>query len=301
MGCDGGTIPRRDELVKTKKKPEQKDKNSERLYRWQHCAVSQAPLQTPVVACELGRMYNKEEVLTRLLDRTAEPAMAHIRGLKDVKELGLTPNPADEPSGPLTGDAAPEQLTAKHVCPVTGLEMNGRHRFSFVWTCGCVLSERALREVPSETCHRCGAPFQEGNVVTLNPPEDELEAVKTAMNARRAAAKAAKKAKKEGKRAAEGEEESQGTSGSKARKAAKHSDGAAGTSSESASNRPGLRVNGMASAVLRDKAFDKVRSSGFSVASDPQASEAYKSLFDTHKTALKKPSAHWVTCNPQYF
>lgn len=23
MGCDGGTIPRRDELVKTKKKPEQ--------------------------------------------------------------------------------------------------------------------------------------------------------------------------------------------------------------------------------------------------------------------------------------
>ncbi|MPC07541.1 replication termination factor 2-like [Portunus trituberculatus] len=298
MGCDGGTIPRRDELVKTKKKPEQKDKNSERLYRWQHCAVSQAPLQPPVVACELGRMYNKEEVLTRLLDRSAEPAMAHIRGLKDVKELGLTPNPSQVPAGPLTGDAAPEQLTAEHVCPVTGLEMNGRHRFSFVWTCGCVLSERALREVPTETCHRCGAPFQEKDVVTLNPPEEELEAVKAAMNARRAAAKAAKKAKKEGKRAAD-EEESQGTSGSKSKKAAKHSEGAAGTSGESSSSR--LRVNGMASAVLRDKAFDKVRSAGFSVASDPKASEAYKSLFDTHKTALKKPSAHWVTCNPQYF
>ncbi|KAK8399359.1 hypothetical protein O3P69_003461 [Scylla paramamosain] len=179
-----------------------------------------------------------------------------------------------------------------------GLEMNGRHRFAFVWTCGCVLSERALREVPTETCHRCGAPFQEKDVVTLNPPEDELEAVKAAMNARRAAAKAAKKAKKEGKRAAD-EEEPQGTSGSKPKKTAKHSEGAAGISGESSSSR--LRVNGMASAVLRDKAFDKVRSAGFSVASDPKASEAYKSLFDTHKTALKKPSAHWVTCNPQYF
>ena len=202
----------------------QKDKNSERLYRWQHCAVSQAPLRHPVVACELGRMYNKEEVLTRLLDRSAESSMAHIRGLKDVKELGLTPNPIPEPAGPLTGDAAPEQLSAEHVCPVSGLEMNGRHRFSFVWTCGCVVSERALREVPTVICHRCGAPFKEEDVVTLNPPEDEVEGVKAAMNARRAAAKAAKKAKKQGKRAAE-EEESQGTTGSKAKKAAKHSDG----------------------------------------------------------------------------
>lgn len=62
-----------------------------------------------------------------------------------------------------------------------------------------------------------------------------------------------------------------------------------------------VRVNGLASAVLRDKDFEKVRSNGFSVASDPKASEVYKSLFDTHKTAQKKQSAHWVTCNPQYF
>ncbi|KAG0715351.1 Protein RTF2 [Chionoecetes opilio] len=300
MGCDGGTIPRRDELVKTKKKPEQKDKNSERLYRWQHCAVSQAPLQHPIVACELGRMYNKEEVLSRLLDRSTEPGMAHIKGLKDIKELGLTPNAAHEPGRSLTADVAPEQLTAEHGCPITGLEMNGHHRFSFVWTCGCVVSERALREVPTVTCHRCGVPYQEVDVVPLNPPEDELEGVKAAMNARRAAAKAAKKAKKEGKRTAE-EDESQGASGSKGKKSAKHSDGAAGTSGDSSSSRAGQRVRGMASAVLRDKAFDKVRSAGFSVASDPQASEAYKSLFDTHKTAVKNPRAHWVTCNPQYF
>ncbi len=33
MGCDGGTIPKRDELVKTKKKPEQvKDQINKIIY-----------------------------------------------------------------------------------------------------------------------------------------------------------------------------------------------------------------------------------------------------------------------------
>ena len=41
MGCDGGTIPKRDELVRQKKKKEQKDPDSERLYLWGHCSVSQ--------------------------------------------------------------------------------------------------------------------------------------------------------------------------------------------------------------------------------------------------------------------
>jgi hypothetical protein len=35
MGCDGGTIPKRDELVKTKKKPEQvrKDTNPSQNFK----------------------------------------------------------------------------------------------------------------------------------------------------------------------------------------------------------------------------------------------------------------------------
>ena len=28
------------------------------------------------------------------------------------------------------------------------------HRFTFIRTCGCVLSEKALKEVPSENCHK---------------------------------------------------------------------------------------------------------------------------------------------------
>lgn len=50
------------------------------------------------------------------------------------------------------------------------------------------------------------------------------------------------------------------------------------------------------SSVLTDKA-----SKEYSVAKDPNASEAYKSLFTTHKTAQNKPTAHWVTFNPCYY
>ena len=34
---------------------------------------------------------------------------------------------------------------------------------------------------------------------------------------------------------------------------------------------------------------------------DPQATEVFKSLFNTHKTAKQQQQAHWVTYNPQYF
>lgn len=299
MGCDGGTIPRRDELVKTKKKPEQKDKNSERLYRWRHCSISQTPLKTPVVACELGRMYNKEVVLTRLLDRSSEPGMSHIRGLKDIKELNLTSNPGYRHEGANKGDAYTDHQAAEYICPVTSLEMNGKYPFSFVWTCGCVVSERALKEVKSEVCHKCGQPYQEEDVIPLNPSVDEQDAVKAHMISRRAKAKVAKKAKKIEKRAIkEEDDDAPTTSTSKGKKVAKLSDGASSSSDISKSS---LRVQGMASAVLRDKDFEKIRSAGFSVASDPKASEVFKSLFDTHKTAQRKQSAHWVTCNPQYF
>ena len=46
MGCDGGTIPTRDELVKLKKKPEQKDADAVRLLKWAHCALSQQVSQS---------------------------------------------------------------------------------------------------------------------------------------------------------------------------------------------------------------------------------------------------------------
>ena len=56
MGCDGGTIPRRCELVREKKKPEKKNKDQDMIGKWQHCALSGQPLVQPIMACGLGRL-----------------------------------------------------------------------------------------------------------------------------------------------------------------------------------------------------------------------------------------------------
>lgn len=81
----------------------------------------------------LSSFYNKESVLEVLLDKPkfeSVAKLAHIKGMKDVKELKLTDNPAfDRTDGKMdTSDSA------LYVCPVTGLEMNGKHRYLYTYT-----------------------------------------------------------------------------------------------------------------------------------------------------------------------
>lgn len=149
MGCDGGTIPRRDELVRVAKKPEQKDKESELAYRWRHCAITQQPLQEPIVACGLGRLYSKQNVIERLLEKDTMPESArHIRSLRDVRTLTMSRNPAYDRDGN-QADGGLDVRSAPFICKLIGLEMTGKYRFVALWSCGCVYSERALKEIIS--------------------------------------------------------------------------------------------------------------------------------------------------------
>lgn len=149
MGCDGGTIPRRDELVRVAKKPEQKDKESELAYRWRHCAITQQPLQEPIVMCGLGRLYSKQNVIEHLLEKDKMPDSAkHIRSLRDVKTLLMSRNPNYNTDANQT-DGGLDVRSAPFICKLIGLEMTGKFRFVALWTCGCVFSERALKEIRS--------------------------------------------------------------------------------------------------------------------------------------------------------
>lgn len=51
------------------------------------------------------------------------------------------------------------QCVAPYICPVTDTEMNGHCKFGFTWKCGCVVSEKAINEVVSDVCHKCGESF----------------------------------------------------------------------------------------------------------------------------------------------
>jgi len=205
MGCDGGTIPTRDELVKLKKKPEQKDKDGHRLFKWQHCALTQEALNKPIVACEMGKLYNKESVIELLLtkDRSEAPKWSeHLKQLKDVIELELTPNPAYTDRNrrqDAVGDGMyVDALMAPWICPVTGLEMNGRFKFVFSFSTGRIVAERALkvlRQDPAESGN-----YKEDDTIVMNPEEAELDMMNTMMIARRARVKAAKKAAKAAKK-----------------------------------------------------------------------------------------------------
>lgn len=48
-----------------------------------------------------------------------------------------------------------------------------------------------------------------------------------------------------------------------------------------------------------DPAYKKSKES-YSVAKDPKATEVFKSLFTSHKSASEQTKAHWVTYNPFY-
>lgn len=107
------------------------------------------------MSCSLGRLYSKESVLEGLLDRNTLPESAvHIKNLKDVKNLNLTLNPVFDGDKTEKGDGY-NGGKSPYICPVIGLEMNGKYKFCFLWSCGCVMSERALKEVKSTVSKIC--------------------------------------------------------------------------------------------------------------------------------------------------
>ncbi|KAK7036483.1 Replication termination factor 2 [Paramarasmius palmivorus] len=186
MGNDGGSIPDRRDLVKSKPKAEQADKANQTRARWFFCALSKRPLQEPVVSCALGKLYNKDAILEYLLDKSTygdgEKICGHVRSLKDVKTLNLTPNPT-------AASASDSTERAKFVCPLTLKEMIGSQPFVYIAACGCVFSQAGLKTIGTSEgkldtgssqlhlCPQCSAKYsQADNVLILNPqPEDETK------------------------------------------------------------------------------------------------------------------------------
>ncbi|KAJ4478217.1 DUF602-domain-containing protein [Lentinula aciculospora] len=208
MGNDGGSIPDRRDLVRTKAKAEQADKANQTRARWFFCALSKRPLQDPIVSCALGKLYNKDSIIEFLIDKAAygdgEKICGHIRSLKDVKTLKLTPNPT------LSSSASSDPSSqSPFVCPLNLKEMNGVQPFVYISTCGCVFSQAGLKTVVSasspkekeplsalgepatheqelELCPQCATKFsRKDNVLMLNPPPEEEECMREKMNQQR--------------------------------------------------------------------------------------------------------------------
>lgn len=305
MGCDGGTIPKRHELVKGPKKVEKVDKNAELAAKWKYCALSQEKLRRPIVSCELGRLYNKDAIIEYLLDKTAErpnaDAVAHIRGIKDIKELGLTDNPEWQGERRNTkGDRYEDIHCGMFICPVVGLEMNGKHRFCYLQTCGCAFSDRALKEVKTEICHKCGDPFHDEDIVVLNGTKEEVEKLREKMEERRAKAKTkkSKKSKVAEQSVSTPSESKDDTQSPQVDVAGSSSLQNGGESSQSAVAGP----SGSSSSSKGSKSSTSFATKR-SIQDMNEKSEAFKSLFTTHSSAkrTKDQTSNWVTHTPYHF
>ncbi|XP_006018250.1 protein RTF2 homolog [Alligator sinensis] len=306
MGCDGGTIPKRHELVKGPRKVEKVDKNAELVARWYYCALSQEKLTRPIVACELGRLYNKEAVIEFLLDKSSDKvveAASHIRSIKNVTELNLTDNPAwNGDKGNTKGDKYNDIQCACFICPVVGLEMNGKHRFCVLRNCGCVFSERALKEIKADVCHKCGVPFQEDDVILLNGNKDDVENLKKRMEDRRLKNKLGKKSKK--CKAAESVSQQDATEGSPGPSKVKNVND--DLNSSSGEKKQIIFTKGTEAIGSSSTVPGKAASSGTTkrcITEREDKSEAYKSIFTSHSSAKrsKEESSNWITHTAYYF
>lgn len=320
MGCDGGTIPKRDELVKLKKKPEKNAKEVENSAKWNYCHLSQQILRMPIVADLLGFLYNKDILIEFLLERSKyEAGPAYVKSLKDVKELNLTTNPGFvNSSDKKSNDQSFLDLNqSRWICPITGLEMNGIYRFFYIFSCGCVISERAMKTMQSSdlVCLKCEKSYTENDLIVLNPNEEDLKLNEDKYNARKEAIKAKKNQKSiektikiektftpENTNILSVEEKTLAvTKNNETKKidAIKFETNVcvATTSNASASKRS-------ASTSIESSKKAKTTSSSSNsstIQNDPNASKVYKSIFTTCDKAKNQQKAHWVTFNPQYF
>ena len=135
---------------------------------------------------------------------------SHIRSLKDLHTLSLTPNPTLLTQTVLEFESSSNigtqenQPTAAFVCPISLREMNGTVKFVYRKPCGCVMSESALREMRkaaggagTTVCPVTGEEDVEEEWVTINPMGDEKECATEAWAALCAWERDEKKAAKE--------------------------------------------------------------------------------------------------------
>jgi hypothetical protein len=153
MGNDGGSIARRRDLARPKKIKTRVSCAAVARAKSKLCALTQEPLDPPVVSCKLGYLYNKEALLNCILKNKLPSEFCHIKSIRNVQDVKL------------------EKSGNSIICPVTRIEMNGVNPFKLMWDCGCLLSGKALEEIPSQSCLACGKEI--GQVVTIGQTKEE--------------------------------------------------------------------------------------------------------------------------------
>ncbi|KAH6981709.1 Rtf2 RING-finger-domain-containing protein [Ilyonectria sp. MPI-CAGE-AT-0026] len=161
MGNDGGSIPKRHELVKNaaraKTVSELKATALESLgHAWTHCALSGDPIDLDTLVSDWrGRLYNYEAILNGLMpsDEPAEvtPSSLGIKSLRDVAKLKVS------------------KEGKNLVCPISMKELGPSTKAVYLVPCGHVFAEVAMKEIQDKACPECATEYTQDNVIPLLP------------------------------------------------------------------------------------------------------------------------------------
>ncbi|KNZ54701.1 hypothetical protein VP01_287g4 [Puccinia sorghi] len=167
MGNDGGSIPKRDDLVRTRASQNRVNEQEKQSTKWYECSLSKQKLEDPIVCDRLGKLYNKSSVLEFLINQNhfgedGKQVAGHLRSLKDVVNVQLTRNTQSQ----------------SWICPISLKEFGiGIGKCELRWLClvdcGCVLTEPGLKQVDGNDCPVCGKTYSES--ITVNPSAKEEE------------------------------------------------------------------------------------------------------------------------------
>ncbi|KAI1654960.1 DUF602-domain-containing protein [Daldinia decipiens] len=184
MGNDGGSIPKRRELVREAARlptaSELKATALESLtHAWTMCPLSDVPLDfSNTVSDWRGRLYNYESVLQCLMPSSSETPVSEtqesefsrtgIKSLKDVVKLKITTKK----------DEKGREFAA---CPVSMKELGAATKSVYIVPCGHLFAEVTMKEISdTETqCPECSSSFEKRDVIPILPT-DEAEVEKLA-------------------------------------------------------------------------------------------------------------------------
>mmetsp|Transcript_12654 Transcript_12654/g.30085 ORF Transcript_12654/g.30085 Transcript_12654/m.30085 type:complete len:277 (+) Transcript_12654:60-890(+) len=176
--------------------------------RMSTCMISQEGLRDPVVACRMGNLYNKEAVISALLNRKMPSNLSHIRGLKDVKQCIISWKEDEKEDG-----------KRRMVCPMSREDLDsGCSRAVVIWPSGAVISAKSLKAMKMKECPVTSKPFDaDKDVIPLAPDGEELAKLRERLPAKKRKAQAAEVAAPE----VEEEEDFEAIEKAKAQKKAK--------------------------------------------------------------------------------
>jgi len=195
MGNDGGSIPGRRDLVRARPKEVKIDAEIIAKARATLCTLTKQKLKQPIVSCRLGFLFNKESLLKCLIDKSLPKEFAHIHSTKDFVDVNIKENTKNDP-------------TFQFMCPISQTEFNGLNKFTLLWSCGCLISEKAFQEtkdIGKSKCLLCNKEYTKEDIVSMNMSPEDQEKIKKELIRKREEAKAKKEAKKKEKKRANGE------------------------------------------------------------------------------------------------